>query len=114
MAEHPTKEKLYNSINQDTVFTEDICKKIYGYSVTAPDYVQGVARKLLLLGRKDALEGYNEWLRQWKAEDDAMMKRVAEWYIKQDFCPINRKAVREPVAGNRNTKNQFAGFPEDW
>ena len=76
----PSQHELFESITKDTVFDESIYKRIYGYSVTEPEFLSKVAGKLMDLGRKDAIQGYNEWYKQWKAEHDAMMKRVAEWY----------------------------------
>lgn len=79
----PNKRELFDSLKPDTVFTEAIYKRIYGYSVTDPEYLPRVAEKLAQIGRKDAIQAYNEWFREWKAADDAMMKEVSEWYLKE-------------------------------
>lgn len=79
----PNKKELFDSLEPDTVFTEAIYKRIYGYSVTDPEYLPRVAEKLAQIGRKDAIQGYNEWFQEWKAADDAMRKEVSEWYLKE-------------------------------
>lgn len=79
----PNKTELFDSLKPDMVFTVAIYKRIYGYSVTDPEYLPRVAEKLAQIGRKDAIQGYNEWFREWKAADDAMMKEVSEWYLKE-------------------------------
>lgn len=108
----PSKEELLSSIRPDMKLTKDFFKRIYGYEITWPGFVDQAIAALDAAGCSHARQYYTDWVANYEREYDSMMKRVAEWY--SEFSKRNERQVKKSIAGDRNTKNQFAGFPEDW
>jgi hypothetical protein len=79
----PDKSTFLASITKETVLDEAFFKKAYGYSVCDDLFLGMVAVKLASIGRKEAVQAYNEWYAAWKMEDDRQMKKVAEWFHKE-------------------------------
>jgi hypothetical protein len=75
-----SKQLFYESISKDTVYDEEFYKRVYGYSVCDDLFITAVSTKLCSIGRKDAIQGYNEWFARWQEEYNQMMKGVAEKY----------------------------------
>lgn len=94
------KQSFYESIDQDTVFDEAFFKKVLGYTMYDKPFLEAVAVKLAGIGRKDIVQTYNAWYAAWKANDDAEMKKVSEWYGKEldrDFKKRERKQQEKAV-----------------
>lgn len=79
----PNKENFFLSINKDLKADENFYKKIYGYSVTDSAFPAKVANKLIEVGRKEVVQGYNEWLQQYLKEDRESKKEAAAWLQKE-------------------------------
>ena len=110
----PSKEELLASIRPDMKLTWDFFKRIYGNEITWPGFADKAIAKLKAAGCSRARDYYKTWVSEYEAEHDAEMKKVAAWYVEECKKQWEKRQVRKSVAGNRNTKNQFAGFPEDW
>lgn len=102
-----------DSINENTCIDENFCKRLLGYAYYNPERLEDVKFICQVLYDLPFFQ-YEEWYKKWKAEDDAMMRRVAEWYGKRYDDEVRRKRVKQQSECRRNTRHQFAGFPEDW
>lgn len=92
---------------------EEFFKKIYGYYFCDRGFAYRVAERLSQLGRKDIIREYNQWLAEYQEQENAMLKEVAQWYVKQvdDWC---ESEVRKASARRKQRKYQFTGLPQDW
>ena len=107
----PNKEELLFSINPDMRLTKDFFKQIYGFEISWPGFADQAIATLEAAGCSHARQYYNDWVAGYEKEYHAMMKSVTAWYSGKNK---EEKAVRRDIAGYRNTRYQFAGFPEDW
>ena len=92
------KQEFYSSLTPSTEPCEELFKKIYGYSYYDADFLQSVAVRLTILGRKDIVQQYNEWFAGWKAQHEAELRSAAQWYrkqVEQDAENKRRKEARE-------------------
>lgn len=110
----PSKEELLASIRPDMKLTWDFFKRIYGYEISCPGFADRAIVALETAGCSRARGYYEAWVSKYEAERDAEMKKVSAWYASELDKKWKERQVKKSVAGNRNTKNQFAGFPEDW
>lgn len=108
----PSKEELLASIHPDMRLTKEFFKRIYAYEITWPGYADQAIAALETAGCSHARQYYTDWVANYEKEYNTMMKEVAAWY--SEFSKRNERQVKKAIAGDRNTKNQFAGFPEDW
>lgn len=109
----PNKENFFLSINKDLEADEDFYKKIYGYSVTASAFPAKVANKLIEVGRKEVIQGYNQWLQGYLAEDKEKMKEAAAWLQKEIDKEYERHRKENENKQNER-KYRFNGLPQDW
>lgn len=79
----PSKDKFLASINPDTHLTKDFLKRIYGYSITEPKFAAQAIAALEQAGCSKAQAYYSEWVADYEATYDAMMKPVAKWYRRE-------------------------------
>ena len=79
----PSKNELFLSINQDMRVDENFYKRVYGYSVTDSAFPAKVANKLIEVGRKEVIQGYNQWLQGYLAKNKENMKEAAAWLRKE-------------------------------
>lgn len=110
----PSKQALLASIRSDMKLTWDFFKKIYAYSLYEPEFAERALTALEANGCRLARSYYGTWVKKYEAEQAIEMKKTAAWYGEEWKKQWEKRQVRKPVAGNRNTKNRFAGFPEDW
>lgn len=73
--------------------TKDFFKSVYAYEISFPGFADQAIAALEAAGCSHARQYYSDWVTAYETEYNAMMKRVAEWYVKQDFY---RKEVRGP------------------
>ena len=92
--------------------TKDFFKLIYGYEISWPGFADQAVVALEAAGCSYARKYYDDWVAAYEKEYNAMMKNVAAWYSESN--KRNGRQVKKAIAGDRTTKNQFAGFPEDW
>ena len=110
----PSKEELLSSIRPDMKLTWNFFKRIYGYSLYEPKFAEQALTALEAAGCSRARDYFRAWVSKYEAERDTEMKKVAAWYAEECKRQWEKRQVRKSVAGNRNAKNQFTGFPEDW
>lgn len=79
----PSKEELLASINPDMCLTKGFIKRIYGYSVTEPEFADQAIKALEQAGCSKARIYYTEWVTEYETAYDAMIKPVAEWYRRE-------------------------------
>ena len=109
----PNKENFFLSINKDLKADENFYKKIYGYSVTASAFPAKVANKLIEVGRKEVIQGYNQWLQGYLAKNKENMKEAAAW-LRKEFDKEYEKRRREKEIEENERKYRFVGLPQDW
>ena len=88
-----SRDELLHSIQPDMKLTKSFFMKIYADEITWPGFAEQALTKQEEIGCNRAREYYQRFVDEYEKDYDAMMKRVAEWYIQQDF---KRKEVREP------------------
>lgn len=106
-----SKEQLLRSIRPDMQLTKGFFLRIFGYSMTMPEFAAQALTRMKILGCSKAENYYSCIVAENEAEHQKQMKEAAEWYSKQ--LGEDRKKVVDH-AGHRKPKYQFAGFPEDW
>lgn len=106
----PNKNELLLSINHNLIADESFYKRVYGYSVTDSAFPAMIASKLIESGRKEVVQGYNEWLQQYLKEDRESKKEAAEWLQKE----IDREYERRAKQKENGRKYRFNGLPQDW
>lgn len=106
-----SKHELLSSIQHGMRLTRDFFMQIYGYEISFPGFAEQAIATLEAAGCSHARQYYDDWVAGYEKEYHAMMKSAAVWYSGENK---ERKAVRMDIAGYRNTRYQFAGFPEDW
>lgn len=79
----PSKEELLSTIHKNLTADEAFFKRVYGYSVTDSGFLPVVAAKLIEVGRKDAVQGYNAWFKGYLEERDWQLKPIAAWLRKE-------------------------------
>ena len=87
-----SRDELLHSIQPDMKLTKSFFMKIYADEITWPGFAEQALTKLEEIGCNRAREYYQRFVDEYEKDYDAMMKRVAEWYIQQDF---KRKEVKE-------------------
>ncbi len=104
------KQSFYEEIGPSTDFGNAFFKKVLGYSMYDESFFDLVASKLVMIGRKDVIELYNNWYCEWKVMDNQEMKKVAAWYQKERDKRLEKekhmqeKAVKEWKKIERWTK----------
>lgn len=101
------KQSFYEGINKDTSIDDDFYKRVYGYSVCDDLFITAVSDKLCSIGRKDAIQGYNEWFSKWQEEYNQMMKGVATKYreeCERKFEKLQKEKQGETVKDWRTVK----------
>lgn len=101
-SEGPSKEKLLRSISPEMRLTKDFFKSVYAYEISFPGFAEQAIAALEAAGCSHARQYYTDWVTDYETEYNAMMKRVAEWYSKQDF--YNRE-VRKPRTRRQDIQN---------
>lgn len=59
--------------------------KIYGYELTWPGFAEAALTRLQGVGCSKARNYYTCIVIEQQYNDEAVLKNVAEWYVKQDF-----------------------------
>lgn len=98
----PSKEELLSTIHKNLTADEAFFKRVYGYSVTDSGFLPVVAAKLIEVGRKDAVQGYNAWFKGYLEEQDWQLKPIAAWLRKEidkDYEEKVKKFQREEGDG---------------
>lgn len=88
-----SRQELLESIHPNMYLTKSFLKRIYGYELTWPGFAEEAISKLEMVGCSKVREYYDTWVAEYQKEHDEMMRRVAKWYVKQDFY---RKDVKKP------------------
>ena len=102
----PSKEELLASINPDMCLTKGFLKRIYGYSITDPEFADKALSALQAAGCTNARRYYDSWVAEYEEVYDANLKSVAEWYSKEceKAWEAKVKEVRVPRRKKQKTK----------
>lgn len=80
----PNKEELLSSINSDMKLTKDFFRRIYGYEISFPGFAEQALSALEAVGCSHSGQYYRDWVSAYEKEHNAVLKRVAEWYWKNE------------------------------
>ena len=109
--------ELLMAIKPGMRLTKEFFRRVYGYELYNPGFADMAVSRLEAAGCSRARCYYEAWVSEYEAKYEREMKEVAAWYhrrLREEFRKTKKRQVKKSVAGNRNAKNQFAGFPEDW
>lgn len=79
----PSKGELLASISPEMKLTKNFFKRTYGYELSFPGFSEQAIAALEAAGCSMAREHYNTWVREYEAEQAAVMKEVGKWYRKE-------------------------------
>ena len=88
-----SRKELLDSIRPDMKVNRNFFLRIFGYSMTTPDFTEEALSKLEAAGCSQARNYYTGITTEWQREHDKMMKDVAGWYRQQAY---KGKKVNEP------------------
>lgn len=115
-----SRAELLESIRPGMKLDKNFFLRIYGYSITTPEFAASALDKLEGLyilyaqpGEKHPSELYKAVANEYEALDRQHMKEAGEWYAKE-LENRQERQVNRAIAGNRKSRYQFAGFPENW
>lgn len=115
-----SREELLQSIRSGMKLDKNFFLRIYGYSITTPEFAAEALDKLERIyilyahqGEMHPRERYKAVVAEYEALDRQRMKEAGEWYAKE-LKNRQERRVSRAIAGNRKSKYQFAGFPESW
>lgn len=108
-----SRQELLGRIRPDMKLTRSFLISVLGYDMSTPGFAEDVIARLEILGCSKARSYYICTVAEWRHEHDKILKRVAQWYRKQDF---EKKEVRNTKYGKRKwrEKHRFDGLPQDW
>lgn len=109
-------QELLQSIRPDMRLTKNFFKHVYAWEMDYPSFADQAISALEAAGCSRAREYYDNWVREYEAERDAVLKRVSVWYgeeLRRRRAEKERK-VKKAVAGDGEKGHKFAGFPESW
>lgn len=75
--------ELLQSIRPDMRLTKDFFKHVYGWQISYHGFADQAISALEAAGCSRAREYYDTWVQEYKAERDAMLKRVSVWYVQE-------------------------------
>ncbi|MBS5064558.1 MAG: hypothetical protein KHZ58_12330 [Hungatella hathewayi] len=115
-----SRDELLQSIRPGMRLDKAFFLRVYGYEISYPGFAEQAMDKLeglyIIYAQRDTRhprELYREVVRESETRRDSGMKEAAEWYVKQLNEKWERK-VKKAIAGNRESRYQFTGFPENW
>ena len=73
-------QELLQSVRPDMRLTKDFFKRLYGWELDYPGFADQAIGALEAAGCSRAREYYDNWVREYEAERDAVLKRVSVWY----------------------------------
>lgn len=79
-----SRRELLDSLKPGMHLDKNFFLKIYGYDITRPGFADDVIRRLEILGCSKARDYYTCIVSEYNHKHDQEMKRVSEWYAKQD------------------------------
>lgn len=85
-----SRRELLDSLKPGMHLDKNFFLKIYGYDITRPGFADDVIKRLEILGCSKARDYYTCIVSEYNHKHDQEMKRVSEWYAKQD---IDEKGV---------------------
>lgn len=94
-------QELLDSIRPGMKLTKDLFMKIYGYELTWPGFARNALVRLEESGCSSAREYYKHFVTEYEDKHREEMKRVAEWYAKQNF---KMKGVYRPWKRQQEAK----------
>lgn len=103
-----SRRELLDGLKPGMHLDKNFFLKIYGYDITCPGFADDVIRRLEILGCSKARDYYTCIVSEYNHKHDQEMKRVSEWYAKQN---IDEKGVSESrkqqEAEQQRTKSQI-------
>ncbi|WP_434309222.1 hypothetical protein [Hominifimenecus sp. rT4P-3] len=102
------KAAFLDSIKPGVVLDDAFFRKLYGWSMTEPDFLER-ALDIAVSRQVDIAPGYQAWGKAYEAEQAAIDKDVAEWYGK--WSGEQREGV-EQASGGRNQRSRYQRIPQ--
>lgn len=113
----PSKENFFQSLTADTWCGWDWCRKLYGYSVTDPAFLERVFARLDELNRPRVKTIYGIYYRTQIAHERAQEREAGEWLTRQidknyerQVKEWQKKVKKSSRARNYATISQMLGF----
>jgi len=100
----PSKENFFQSLTADTWCGWDWCRKLYGYSVTDPAFLERVFARLDELNRLRVKHIYAFYLKTQIAHEKEQEREAGEWLDKQINKNYERQ-VKETECQKKMKKN---------
>lgn len=76
-------QELLQSIRSDMRLTKAFFKYVYGWELDYSGFADQAISALKAAGCSRACEYYEEWVQEYKAERDAVLKKVSVWYAEE-------------------------------
>lgn len=98
---------MLDSIQLDMKVNKNFFLRIFGYSMTTPDFAEEALSKLEEAGCSQARNYYTGITTEWQREHDKMMKNVAGWYGQQAYKGKKVSEPRKQQEPERLTKDRL-------
>ena len=111
------REERGQRIQPDMKLDKNFFLKIYGYSITTPDFAEKALSSLeLAAGCSLARQHYTTITAEYQYKRDQSMREAASWYCEElrKKWSYEEKRGEKAVAGSRKVGYKFRGFPENW
>lgn len=99
-----SKAEFYQSLNADTLCGWDWCRKLYGYQITDPAFLERVYARLDELNRPRVKHIYAFYLKTQIAHEKEQEREAGEWLDKQINKNYERQ-VKETECQKKMKKN---------
>lgn len=105
-----SKEEFYQSLTVDTWCGWDWCRKLYGYQITDPTFLERVFARLEELNRDKVKFIYGFYLKTQIAHEIAIEREAGELVKKQIDRDYERKVKEHGNSRNKTGTGDWHGF----
>ena len=106
----PSKENFFQSLTADTWCGWDWCRKLYGYSVTDPAFLERVFARLDELNRLRVKHIYAFYLKTQIAHEKEQEREARKWLDKQIDKNYERQVKEYGNSRNKSGVGNWHGF----
>lgn len=112
----PSREELLQSIRPEMKLNKNFFLRIYGYSITTPEFAAEALDKLEAAGCSKAHTYYDKIVKEYEAGYQKMLRAVAQEYARELEREWKQREKEGDQHGStdRGARYQFAGLPQDW